>query len=200
MQPEQSPFDFILNSGEPSQRSSLPLGSQDSPIKRGLLVGAVALVLIVIGIIFMAILNGGGDTTTLLKVAQAQQETVRVADTIRTEATSQAVRNVGINTYLGVSSDKTKFIATTKAAGIKFSDKELLLGQNSKTDAALEAANTAGTYDVIALEALKQNVSQYLTAISTAYDQVSNAAVKDTLKQTYANTMLLNKQLEATRP
>ena len=201
MQPEQSPYDFIMNSGQTPQKTVLPSGGSNSMLRRALLFGGFLFVLFILGIILMSVLSSdGGTRVSLLKVAQVQAESVRVADTIRKDTSSQPIKNLSINTSFGVASDQTELLSASGLSGISFDEKELALGASSKTDGLLETAKTAGTYNQVALQVLAAQLSQYQSALKDSYQKTKSPEIKAALLASAEHAALLQKQLESTQP
>lgn len=201
MQPEQSPYDFILSNGQPQKKSPIPVNGPSSTMGRALVFGGGLLVLLIIGIILMSVLGGdGGARVSLLKVSQIQQETVRVAETIRKDSSSQALKNAAINISLGVSSDKQTLSAAASPFGIAFEEKELLLGKSAETDKLLEDAKTAGTYNDVSLQVLNAQMVQYQKSLTDSFGKNKKEDIKIALVASSKNATLLQTQLENTQP
>lgn len=168
---------------------------------RALVFGGGLLVLLVVGIILMSVLGGdGGARVSLLKVTQTQQETIRVAESIRTDSTSQTLKNAAINISLGVSSDKQVLAAAASPFGIAFDEKELLLGQNADTDKLLENAKTSGTYNEVSIQILNAQMAQYQNSLVDASSKTKKAEIKTALASSSNNATLLQTQLSNTQP
>lgn len=199
-QQQNSEYDFILNSNEPQKASSLPLPSANSPIKRGLFVGACAIGLVLLVLIAVSNLRGdGGRRDALLNVVKIQQETVRIADAAASNVSSQSIKNATINTSVGVSSSQKRLTTLLLKNNVKFSEKELLATTSAETDAKLDTAKAAGTYDATVLEVLKESITSYKDALTKAYDRTSRQELKQSLQEHYNTAKLLSEQLEKTQ-
>ncbi len=198
--PEQNPYDFIMNSGEPVKKSPLGLPSGKSTLQRVLIFGGGILVLFIIGIFFMSFLGGGtSNTETLLSLAQDQTEIVRVADIIAAETSlkSQSTRALAQNTSLSVSSSKQQVVAIITKSGKKVNAKQLGLSKDAKIDESLKTALSTNQYDEVANQILITKLKKYRDTLKTSYDAVSAQSDKQVLSDAFKGTNLLLSSAEA---
>lgn len=199
--PQNSEYDFILNAAEPKKQIPLPIGNPNSTFQRALLVGGAAILFIILALIVMSFLKSdGGRRDSLLRVSQLQQEIIRVTEKNSANIASQNVKNVAVNTYVGIGSSQRQLNGTMALEKITFKEKELLIADSSAADTKLEAAKAAGTFDATFLEIMKQYINMYKSALTTSYDKVSRKALKDSINTQYQTADLLAKQLETVQP
>lgn len=189
-------YDFIMNSSrKPAKKPILPSGN--SAVQRiTIAAGGGFVLLILIMIAFSLFSSDGGKRDAYLSVAQSQSELARIANLASTD-TSNTAKNITVNIALTTTSDQKKLITVLEQNGTKFNSKDLLLKNNPKTDEELTAAKAAATYDTTLLQILDDQLNDYEGALSTAYDLSENQAVRQSLKQAYDNTQLLQKQVTA---
>lgn len=200
MQPDKSPYDFIVSNEQQQKTTPLPRGPS-SVMGRALVFGGILFVLLILAIIVMSLLsNDGGSGTSLLKVAQTQQETIRVAELVQKDSASQPVTNASINISLSVTSDQQQLIATAGPAGVSFDEKKLLLGQSPDTDSILEDAKSSGTFSTVSLQVLAAQVAQYQQDLNDSLSKTDKPEIKAVLVTSAANAELLQKQITNTRP
>ena len=161
-----SPYDFIMNPG-PTRQSAKAGFALKGGSKLPLIAGGGVLLVIVLFVI-LSLVSGGSSSPTFLKLVQQQAELGRVADTYYSELRDSSTKNFVINTQLTLTSDSSDLQTYLAANGIKFDPKEIALGQNSQTDASLEAAKTSGTLDSTMKSTFQDALAQYQQSIQTA--------------------------------
>lgn len=193
--PEQNPYDFIMNSGEPPKKSPLGLPSGNSKLQRILIVGGGIVVLIIIGVLLLSIVTAGSKSNTeqLLSLAKTQTELIRVADLVVKEPSvrNESTRILAINTSVSVNSTKQQVVSMITKSGKKADPKQLALSKNTKTDASLESALQNNQYDEVATEILTTELKNYRLQLKTSYDAVSSKQDKQILSDAFKGTSLL---------
>lgn len=193
--PEQNPYDFIMNSGEPVKKSPLGLPSGNSVLQRILIVGGGLVILLVVGIIAMSLLGGSGKSNSeqLLTLAQTQTEIMRVTDVIlKQPATrSESTRILATNTALSVESTQKQVLAMIESSGKKVNTKELGLLKNAKTDTTLNTAALNNQYDDVATQVIITELKNYRTQLKTTYDGTSDQKNKVVLSDAFKGVGLL---------
>lgn len=193
--PEQNPYDFIMNSGEPPKKSPLGLPSGNSTLQRILLVGGGLVVLIVVGVLLMSVLTAGSKSNSeqLLTLAKTQTELVRIADLAAKEPSvrNESTRILAVNTSVSVNSTKQKVIGMITKSGKKADPKQLALSKNAKTDATLASALQNNQYDEVVTQELITELKNYRLQLKTSYDAVSSKQDKQVLSDAFKGTSLL---------
>lgn len=185
MQPNQNPYDFILNSGQQYR--------PDNKKKRILLVAVIgAVLLVVFMVVFSLLFSGGkGSAETLLTVAQQQTELIRVAEDGTDKARGPLAQNLAITTKLSVASAQKDLLEYMKKQRLKAGPKQLALGRSDQTDAALTAAEQNNRYDEEFTKIIEQQLAAYQASLQTAFNQTSSKAGKDLLSAAYTQAGLL---------
>lgn len=154
-QPEQSPYDFIMNPGTPPKKSPLALKvDPGSPkgflFKIGLIVGGVVIFMIIAAVIVNMLTGDKTNTADITSLAQTQAEIVRVSGKANSgTVTNQSLRNFATNTTLTMTSQQTKTIALLQTKGVKLSTKKLALKKNADIDTQLQAATASNSFDSV---------------------------------------------------
>jgi hypothetical protein len=181
----------FLQEQQKQKRPLIPGGN--SKKTRIIIVAAGAALLLIVGMILLAVLSsaGGGNKQDLLKAAQEQQELIRVSTIGVQKARDPAVLNRAITTQLTLQSDQAQLLAIAKKQGFKFSQKDLNLGKQAKTDALLKSAEQANRFDETFNAELLSELSNYQTTLKKIYDNAPDKAAKDNLAQQFNHVNLL---------
>lgn len=193
MQPEQNPYDFILNTSEQPKPKLFNAGGSK---KNKIILIAGLFSIIFIAFILISSFLGSADKNLqdkLLSIAQQQTEIIRVADlsknekTIRDQSTLIFAYNTSIS--LNTSSQQvTKILNKNK----KVDQKQLALKKDTKTDELLKNAALNNTYDETFKDILKKQLTTYQTDLKDTYSDAKDPADKLVLKNAYdAATILL---------
>ncbi len=202
MQPQQpynNPYDFIVNPEKPQRQPVLNLNGSSMAMRIGLIAGLVVVIMIVIVIASSIFSSSGGNVTNMTSVAQDQVELIRVA----TEASQNQSNDISQTTtlyfadncLLSLSSENQQLLSFLNANGVKLSTAQLALKQNSRTDAALQAAAASSTYDTAFLTAMQGDMSTYVSDLKVAFNASTNPKEKQLLSTEYKDALLLNQQL-----
>ncbi|MCA9324692.1 hypothetical protein KDA23_01315 [Candidatus Saccharibacteria bacterium] len=189
-QPGNERYDFIMSPEQP-KRSVMP--SLGNPKSLLFIVGVVAVVVILLVVVLGAVRGGGIDKTPYVAIAQQQQEIIRVAGLQEQNLTNQDVKNFVVNTELSLASDQQTFYALLGRNKIKVSEKQLALGQNNATDAALQNAQDSSTLNQALPAELRKELESYQASIQQAY-QAAGPFTRQVLLELYNNAALLIKQ------
>lgn len=192
MQPEQNPYDFILNTNEQPKPKLFNTGGSK---KNRIILIAGLFSLVFIAFILISSFLGGADKnlqTKLLTIAQEQTEIIRVADlsknekTVRDQNTLVFAYNTSIS--LNTSSQQvTKILSKNK----KVDQKQLALKKDTKTDELLKNAALNNTYDETFKDILKKQLTTYQTNLKDAYSSAKDPADKAVLKNAYDTATIL---------
>ncbi|MDQ5885909.1 MAG: hypothetical protein QG628_306 [Patescibacteria group bacterium] len=193
--PEQNPYDFIMNSGEPQKKSPLGLPSGNSKLQRILIVGGGLVVLLIVGVLLLSMLTAGSKSNSeqLLTLAKTQTELIRIADLAVKEPSvrNESTRILAVNTSVSVNSTKQQVISMITKSGKKADPKQLALSKNTKTDAKLETALQNNQYDEVVTEELITELKNYRLQLKTSYDAVKSKQDKQVLSDAFKGTTLL---------
>lgn len=188
------PYAFIMADAPKQKRAFIP---QPKTPKQKLLMGVGLLgVLFLFGIIFTLIFtSGGGATDNMLKIAQTQNEIVRVSDLAIRDLKSAPVLAFAQNTSLTVASDQRKNVAYISEFRKAPAAKELALGQNSQITSKLETASQAGRYDETFYDLMYDELLDYRNQLSETF-KTASPKQKELLNGFYnnVNTLLKNQE------
>mgnify|MGYP006180133515 CR=1 FL=1 len=197
---QQDPYNFIMQSPQKSGPSFTP----SSMKARIIIVAAGAVLLITLFVIAASILGSAGKTQQqrYLEIAQKQTEIVRVSALADKKAKSLSARSFAVTTQLAITSDQKKMSDILAKRGLdpKAQAKVLGLGQNSKTDAALDEAEKNNRYDETLRQILETELSNYQKLVSASAGGAT-AAEKQALETAFNNaTLLVAKPEKTPRP
>jgi hypothetical protein len=191
--PQQSPYDFIVNSGQPQPKRPFSLPNGGSKRQRILLIAGGGFTLLVLIIMMFSMLSGGSkeQNERLLSIAQQQTEIVRVTNLARDKARTSAAQSLAATTSITMQSSQSDVTGLLKKAGVKTDVKVLALKNDPKTDAALEAAAQNNRYDEVFTELLAREIKEYQTSVKEAYDGTSSKTQKAVLETAFINASTL---------
>jgi len=184
-------YDFIMNPEKPSR----PKMSLDGTTQKLIVGVAILAVVVIVLAVVMSLMRGGNANADLMtSVAQQQQEIIRVSQLQADAVSDQDTKNFVINTLLSMQSDQQTYLDLLASNGVKVSDKQLALGQNSATDTTLENAVASNSLnDAIAAE-LRRELQQYQGSVQQLYSVTSGQNGRAVLQNLYDNAGLLIEQ------
>ncbi len=152
--------------------------------------------LIIIAIIFFSLIGGSssGSTSGLLALAQQQTEMIRVATEAEPQVSQQTTKNFAATTTLVLTSDTRQLQAYMSKNGQKVTAKELSAKQSATTDSDLASALQNGDYDVIFLEIMSDELTQYTTTLKITYNADNSGNLRLLLQDMYHSANLLTTQ------
>ena len=176
-----NPYDF-LNETPKQKRSMLPSGN--SKKQRVLIVILGLGVLLVVGIVLASLLtaSSGGTKQDFTTLEQQQAELIRVADIAINKAHQADTKNYAVTAKYTLISQQGPVQVMAKKAGVKVSAKELQLGKNSKTDAALTAADQSNQFDQTFNVLYKTQLLNYRRTLAKVRLELGSKKSRDTLK------------------
>ncbi len=195
MQPQSNgglPGGYEFLQEQPKQKRGLT-GGGSSKQKRIIIAAVSALVLIIIGFVFMNFLNNANKPKTelLLKVLQDQQEIIRISELGTQRSKSSDVKGYALIVKSTVQTDQSSLIALVKKAGVKTDAKTLALGMNSKNDKALDAAEQVSKLDETLLDMIHTILGSYQKDLQLAYQGNFGNNTKASLTTAFENSKLL---------
>jgi len=191
--PPQPDYDFILNHGANKPKSPLLPKLGNSKKQRWLMIGAGGGLLLIILLLLFSAVFGGNKNQSLLEVAQAQQELIRVSTLGASKNSSAAARNLAVTTKLTIETNQKEMIDQLKKQGQKTNTKLLDAKKNTQTDATLTQAAQDNRYDEIFTQQVQQQLMDYQQQLKAAYDGTSSKSLKQLLNNEFAEAGLLIK-------
>ncbi|MEI6236984.1 MAG: hypothetical protein WCP03_00075 [Candidatus Saccharibacteria bacterium] len=183
MQPEQqNPYDFML--AEPPAKQGFTFDASGKK-QRLIIVGAGALILIIIAWILISIIGNAGkkDQVLAFKVAAAQQDMIGL--------TSLGVNNVRDRYVIsqsttasiiitGQNKDTNAYIASLKIKGY---GKQIAAYVNSSYKAKLETARSNGNYNEVYKALYTDRFNSYSSLLNQTYASTSIQKLKDMMRK-----------------
>jgi hypothetical protein len=191
-------YEFIINPNLPKKSPMFSLSGGSSTLQRVAIAGGALVVLIILIIIGSSLIFGGSSITkSMISVAQAQQELIR----INVIATSQAVSPSNINfayaAQLSLTTEQQQTLAYLKTQGTKVGVKQLSLTANSATTKELTAAEAASTFDGTFDQVMQTELTSYSTLLKDTFNSATGPNARKLLNADYSAAQLLLKQLPA---
>jgi len=184
-----SPYEFIMTTPHKPKRS---LGGGSMKQRIIIAVGGFSLLLIVV-LVFLSLIGGGGsgNTDSLIKLAEQQNEIVRIAGLAKDKASSGSTKNLAITAQLSIQSAQINTLALLKKDGQKVSNKQLTLLQDSTTDQQLTAAVTAGNFDTTFAQVLQDKLISYQIDVQNTYKNATSLSEKQLLQANFVSVAYL---------
>lgn len=188
--PGNSPYGFITESPQPGKKG---FGAGGSKMQRIIVVGAIAAILLVVGLIFASVLGnaGSGAKADYQSLVEQQAEIIRVSEIGVEKARSSSAKNLAVTTKLSLTSSQSAINSIAKSGGAKTDAKTLALGKDGDTDKALTTAEQTNRFDETFIQKLNQLLSEYQKTLKRLHDQTTKASSKTTLEEAYKNAGLL---------
>lgn len=197
-QPVVNPYGFIMNPQQPQKKA--PFGSSGSNLQKILFITGGAAILLIIGIVvFNVLFSSPGNSEQLLKVAQQQQEIVRMS-TYANRLAGQDIKNIAATTNATFSSEQAQYSALLAQSNIKVDQKKLTAGLKSANTTLLESAVSTNTLDTTYKDILIAELTAYQTDLNAAYKVVTKQESKDLLQKMYTSTGLILADITETAP
>lgn len=187
-------YEFIMNPGGPAPKKPLaPMGGGNSTQQRIFIVAGGAIALLVIIVIVMSLITSAGNAgkEEILRVAQQQNEILRISKIGVERAKGTAAKNLAATTSYSMQSDQKALIKAATSGGVAIDTKLIGLGKNAKTDATLTAADQSNQFDEVFVETIQSQLKTYQATLKTAYDNASSDVLKKSLETQYNNAGLL---------
>jgi len=188
-------YDFFLNPPTQPQKSKLPgmPGVRDPFLKKVvLLIGGGISVVIIVVILASVIFSGGGSSADLTKIAQQQNELIRVAGEAGNNAVQQTTKSLAVGVQLSLTSSQQQLLAYAKKQHQTITAKELVLTKSSATDQQLNNAKTASNFDAVFAQIVQQQLQTYTQTIKQDFNATSNTNLRQLLNTEYkAGSLLL---------
>ena len=190
MQPNNGQYDFIMNPGSSSKQPKSLLGRGMNNKKFIAIAGGGVLVLL---LLMSLLFSGGGPSNAdlLLKVAQRQNELIRVAGIGVKEARGTKALNLARTVELNLKSDQTPLLEALKAQKVKVNAKQLAVSTSGETTKMLTEAAQNNRFDEAFVTFVQAELLNYQKDLKEAYSTSTKPALKDALKAQYDNASVL---------
>ena len=191
--PEPSPYDFFMEPQKPQKQGLFSGGAGGQKI---ILIACVVIIgLVLAGIAAFIASSSKTDPTSLVTIAQTQQEVIRVATDGSKNAKTLRLQNFAVTTAVTVTSSQRELVGFLEKRGTKVKDSSLNVSKNTQTDTALAAAVASNTYDVTFESSMKTELDNYEGQLNEANALATTKAERDLLQKQTISAQLLRKQL-----
>lgn len=168
------------------------LGNLFSNKTRSIAVLAGGLLLLIILLVVVAsALQPKSIKPELLKLSQTQTELIRITGLNNAEASSNSTNNFVSSANLVLTGQQNDLSSLLTSQNIKFSSKDLALGQNPKTDTDLTEASSNGNFDSTINQIMSRELNIYSNELSDLFSQTRSASLKSQLSSDYQNVQQL---------
>ena len=184
-------YDFILNPSNetPKKSGGLPGGGSQRTL---ILISIFGGILVVVLFAVFSIFGGQPDNKAqLLKVAQQQQELIRVSKIGVKESRSTQSRNLATTTQLSLTSDQAPLLQALRQQKVNISNRQLGESKNSETDKMLESAKNNNRFDEEFMSFIQEELVEYQKNLENVYKATVNKSLKEALKVQYENASIL---------
>lgn len=185
------PYDFILHP-ESSQGKLQP---SNSPLKRVLVVlGFLVVLVIIIAVAANFLLPKDLTVSQMTTIAQEEQELVRVATFIASNARETELINFAVNTKMSVGTSQQATVAYLSTRKVALQSKQLALRYDAKTDTLFKAALASNSFDTTAIQTLNTQINEYKADIKVAYGATKSKKARAVLQDSYDTAVALSEQ------
>jgi hypothetical protein len=191
MQPDQNPYEFILDPNR-SQRSG-PSFLQN-PKQRNLIAVAFVAIVIILIIIVGSFLFGGGNEQAqgLQSIALQQNELIRLSNEGKAEAKDSSVRarSATLAAFMQTDYSDTTSYLTSNGAGI--TKEQVARNVDTDADEQLALAAQRNQYDDVYSELIAAKLATYKADVETAYQNAGGPNAKKLLEQVFDNVTVFS--------
>jgi hypothetical protein len=189
-----SPYEFILSPAKPPKRH-ISLGDNNLALRIAIIVGGAILLLILILIIFSALQPKNTDKSSLISIAETEDELVHIATQGENDGTQQVTKNLAITTEYSITSQQQGIVKLLANNGTKISTKDLKIKQSAATDQELASAVTTSTFDSVFIQVLQSQLNSYSASLKQLYITTKNKEVKNLTANDFRQVQLLINQV-----
>jgi hypothetical protein len=188
MQPNNNQYDFIMNPQTSAPKGSFLKGG-DNKRFFAIVGGGVFVLLVLVTLLFSG--DAPSNADLLVKVAQRQNELIRVAGIGVKEARSTQALNLARTVELNLRSDQAPLLSTLKAQKVKVGAKQLAMPGSDATTKMLTEARQNNRFDDAFVTFVQSELLAYQRDLQEAYSTSVNNQLKSTLKAQYDNASVL---------
>lgn len=189
--PQANQYAFITDPKKLPKKSLLPGGNSQKSRLFMVLGGVFGL--IILAMIVMAVIGsiGSDEKQSWLKLAQEQQELIRVSELGSQKAQVRETKNLAITTKLSLTSSQSTINSLAKKNGAQVDSKSLALGKDTKVDAQLKTAEQTNQFDKVFAEVLKTKLTVYQSDMKKLYEGTTSKKTKASLSSAYTSAGIL---------
>lgn len=192
-----SPYDFFMENQPRKPINPKGLLPNKLPGNKFVWIGAAAVAALLLMTVTALFAPKADPKLSLIAVAVAQTETLRICTKGDQEAKLQPTKSFAINCSLVQTTERRELTAALSKVGIKTGEKVLEQGKNAKSDQQLSSAKSSSAYDETFKEVAKSQLTSQSRAIKAALTDPTTTATERKLLNKYTeSTQLLVQQLE----
>ena len=186
MNPDQNPYNFILDPTQNKKVSSL----QDPKQRKIIAIIFVAVVVLIVTILASIILSSGKQSVkSTVDVVAYQTELLRLADAGLKSSKSSDVLSKIATLQAFISTDLTAATSVLTKNGTELSPLQLSSKSSPEVDSQLESASQRGAYDEVILDVIESTSSRYKQSLQAALTETSSAKLKVALETAATNIL-----------
>jgi hypothetical protein len=190
-------YNFIFNDQKSKRRFGFKIPGGNNVTKLVFFIIAGALVLGVLIIVLSNIFSPKLNTKQVTDVVARGEEISRVSDVVRQKSRDLNTGNLASTTSTVLTSQEVQLVDYLKKNKKRVPTKDITIYLSKKTDAEIDAADQSNRLSEYYYAYLKKNLTDYQTALKTAYDAASGPTLKN-IAQEYSistQTILKTQQL-----
>ncbi len=162
--------------------------------KRILIVAGGGLLLILLISVFIAVIFSEEDiNANLVRIAQRQEEIVRIAERGSESARDNQLNSLATTTRAAIASSQNQTVNRLAQNEISLNSSQLELRQDETTTQELRSAEEANRFDEVFIEVFVAEISEYRADVEQTYEIATLTADRELLEALYNEaTLLLN--------
>jgi hypothetical protein len=200
--PNSNPdYNFIFNNQKPQRRFSLKF-SGNSLGKLALLIIGGCIVLGIVIIVLSSLFGPKINTKQIVDIMARDEEIRRVSTIVVQKTTDLNTANLASTTSAALTSDESRLNDYLNNNKVKAPPKELVVYINKNTDGEIDSAEQNNRLSEYYNSYLKKVLTDYQTAIKTAYDGTNGTKIRSELQEISdsTKTILSAPQLASASP
>lgn len=185
----QPNYEFIMSQNQKSKKFQKPVGKK----QRIIFVGSMALLLITIGVIFMAIMgaNASRGNGELIDLAAYQTELQRIVSLGSEDASSSAVKGIARTASFTLTTDLNTTNSLLNKKGVDVNPKLLTKYLSTELETKLQSAKTANTYDETYKSIYSEKLTNYQKKLAEVFPSQNNLTIQNALRNFNNHASLL---------
>jgi hypothetical protein len=196
MQPEnQKPdYGFIVNEPQAEKKGLFAGASKQKKLM--LIAGGGFFIILLVLIVVLIFGNRDTNTDRLVRVAQSQQELIRIATIGEKQANSSEVKDIALTARVSVQGSLNQTQQLIAARDLKLSKAQLDGAKNTATDTKLTTARQNNQFDEVFKQHYLQQITSYQRLLSSTYDATKSNQERQVLDKAYRDIEIIRKRLD----
>lgn len=186
-------YDFIYNNQQPKKRFNFKLSGGNNLTKLTLLIISAGAVISILIIVLSSVLGPKGVNTSQLTDITARAHEISRVSTLVGQQTGldPDTKNLTATTSGSMDSEELQLRTYLAGAHKKISTKDLARRLDKTTDTQLQTAVQTNSLNTTYIAYLKKQLTDYQTALKTAYAETSSAKLKSILQDAFESTQVI---------